>query len=287
MTIDREISEVIQSAVADELPLVLEFREIPESNDGARFELSHGTVHQGFVITGTVGWKSMELEFSPKTYSASIVRFLENVFFNNREITIEAIDCLTPLRGKVEIEANGMSVPAERVAQLPEQWKSLIIRAEFGPTEIRDTTNTINSLVISERLHAFSAMLRMLLPLELVDDTFDLDDKLLGLPEGARITIQVNRYERSRANREACIRIYGTRCLACGFDYEAVYGSAGQGYIQVHHVIPVATFKEARPVNPKTDLIPLCANCHSMAHRREPPYTIDELRVMHNRNIKD
>ena len=33
-------------------------------------------------------------------------------------------------------------------------------------------------------------------------------------------------------------------------------------------------------VDPIKDLAPLCSNCHSMIHRRNPPYTIEELRTL-------
>jgi len=33
-------------------------------------------------------------------------------------------------------------------------------------------------------------------------------------------------------------------------------------------------------LDPVKDLRPICPNCHAMIHRREPPYTIEDLRVM-------
>ena len=34
---------------------------------------------------------------------------------------------------------------------------------------------------------------------------------------------------------------------------------------------------------PWGDLVPLCPNCHAMAHRRRIPYTVAELRAMRSR----
>jgi len=31
-------------------------------------------------------------------------------------------------------------------------------------------------------------------------------------------------------------------------------------------------------VDPATDLRPVCPNCHEMLHKKDPPYTIEELR---------
>jgi HNH endonuclease len=86
--------------------------------------------------------------------------------------------------------------------------------------------------------------------------------------EGARTTVTTSRYERDPQNRVDAIRIHGRRCFACGFDFDSFYGPELAGsYIEVHHVVPISQLG-ARPVDPRTDLVPLCSNCHSMAHRR-------------------
>ncbi len=103
-----------------------------------------------------------------------------------------------------------------------------------------------------------------------------------GLPEGARVRVEVNRYERSPANRAACIARYGTRCLACSFDFRAVYGELGEGYIEVHHHTPVSAMGGSYRVDPVRDLSPVCANCHAMLHRHDPPISIAELREQLN-----
>ncbi len=38
--------------------------------------------------------------------------------------------------------------------------------------------------------------------------------------------------------------------------------------------------RASNPVNPKTDLVPVCPNCHAMLHRRDPPYDVEQLRGM-------
>ena len=65
------------------------------------------------------------------------------------------------------------------------------------------------------------------------------------------------------------------------FSFTEVYGEAiGSGYIQVHHLRPMAKRGARYKVNPLRDLRPVCPNCHAMIHRREPPYTIKELKAM-------
>jgi 5-methylcytosine-specific restriction protein A len=105
-------------------------------------------------------------------------------------------------------------------------------------------------------------------------------ESVAGLPEGALSRIEVNRYERSRLNRAACIELQGSRCLACDFSFRDAYGEIGDGFIQVHHVTPISRIGLNYIVDPLTDLVPLCSNCHSIAHRRDPALSVQEIRAL-------
>lgn len=98
--------------------------------------------------------------------------------------------------------------------------------------------------------------------------------------EGAKKLITVNAYERDPEARRACIRYHGAVCKCCGFDFEEIWGEHGKGFIHVHHVRPLRTLGEGYRINPETDLIPLCPNCHAMIHRgnEAKPLSVDELR---------
>ena len=52
----------------------------------------------------------------------------------------------------------------------------------------------------------------------------------------------------------------------------------GEGFIHVHHIVPLSGLGKSYVVDPINDLRPVCPNCHAMLHKRVPPYTIDELR---------
>lgn len=105
--------------------------------------------------------------------------------------------------------------------------------------------------------------------------------------EGASFEIRVNAYERSVEARRACIRAHGCNCAVCGFDFEDVYGELGEGFIHVHHCIPLATITSSYEVDPETDLVPVCPNCHAMIHRKRN-YTlpVDQLRSILNERSK-
>lgn len=95
--------------------------------------------------------------------------------------------------------------------------------------------------------------------------------------EGAKTEIRSSRYERNELNRQACIRIHGSACKVCGFDFGRTYPQIGDGYIHVHHIEQLSSLKRPRFFNPETDLIPVCPNCHAMLHSRRPPFSPQEL----------
>lgn len=57
-------------------------------------------------------------------------------------------------------------------------------------------------------------------------------------------------------------------CSFCGFDFEKIYGEIGRGFIEAHHIVPVATAGE-REVKIE-DYRAVCSNCHRMIHRIYP-----------------
>ncbi len=96
--------------------------------------------------------------------------------------------------------------------------------------------------------------------------------------EGSPSLVAVNKFERDPSLRAACIDHFGTKCQICSFDFEMVYGELGKDFCHVHHVTPLHSFHEAKRVDPLKDLVPVCANCHAMLHRRSPVLTPSELR---------
>jgi 5-methylcytosine-specific restriction protein A len=101
-----------------------------------------------------------------------------------------------------------------------------------------------------------------------------------GYNEGAKKQVRVNRYERDSKAREACIAVHGLRCAACDLEFEERYGGRGRGFIHVHHLRPLAAVGRPDSVDPRTDLVPVCPNCHAMLHRGERLLSIDELRAI-------
>lgn len=96
--------------------------------------------------------------------------------------------------------------------------------------------------------------------------------------EGAKHSIIVNAYERNMQAREACIKHFGAKCSVCGFQFGDHYGDLFRDYIHVHHLLSLSQIGREYTINPINDLRPVCPNCHSIIHRRNPPYTIEEVK---------
>jgi 5-methylcytosine-specific restriction protein A len=99
-----------------------------------------------------------------------------------------------------------------------------------------------------------------------------------GYVEGAVQEILVNKYERDPKARAKCISIHGLSCHVCEFNFSLAFGAVGEGFIHVHHLVPISDIGQTYTVDPAKDLVPVCPNCHAMLHKRMPPFSIDELR---------
>ena len=101
--------------------------------------------------------------------------------------------------------------------------------------------------------------------------------------EGKQSKRYITVYERDSKLRNAAIAIHGYDCVVCGFNFEKAYGDYAKGFIHIHHIVPVSEFGDSKTVNPQTDLVPVCANCHSIIHRkRDNTLSIEEMKKLIN-----
>lgn len=100
-------------------------------------------------------------------------------------------------------------------------------------------------------------------------------------PEGAKTLVTVNNYERNPQARRVCIEKFGAKCLICGFDFEKVYGKNFKGKIHVHHIKPLSQINKQYDLNPETDLIPVCPNCHMVLHSKgnNDVFTVEQVKM--------
>lgn len=228
-----------------------------------------------FSITATLRFRRLELEFLPGRFAADLLQSMRESGEHGKELFRTLIDECRAQGASVEIAVNG--APQDELSEelWQQDWRRLRISLHRGSLEIGDTEQPDAEIVIPW-LQRFTAAVTSLLPLEEVEDSQLINEE--GLPEGALTRVEVNRYERDRRNRAAALAIHGTDCAACTMNFGETYGDIAAGFIEVHHITPVSDMTPGYRVNPRTDLIPLCPNCHSVAHRKKPPLSVDEIK---------
>jgi 5-methylcytosine-specific restriction enzyme A len=94
------------------------------------------------------------------------------------------------------------------------------------------------------------------------------------------------RIERNRTAARQAKKFHGTRCQACDLDFGERYGEIGNGFIEAHHLRPIATLEEGVPVDydVAADFAVLCSNCHRMIHRSFDPSDLLKFRAIINDN---
>lgn len=267
----------LEDGVRRKLPVGFEFQELPADRDGERFALSCQGDGWSAVVTATIRWRALEVSYAPHGWAGYLVRHAEEHL--RKENTEEFLKRtgLEAVRGRLSLLVDDRVLHFSDRTQWLKDWRSLEVRVSFPPFVARDASGAPNVAELQPRMQAVLGLVGALVP-ALNLGPF-ADDKLEGVPDGAKTQITVNRYERDPANRAACIAALGSACKVCGFDFGRVYGPIGVGFIHVHHLDPVAQLGGPRRIDPAKDLVPVCPNCHAMLHRRTPPFAIDELKL--------
>ncbi|MBP2267044.1 5-methylcytosine-specific restriction protein A [Pseudarthrobacter sp. PvP004] len=238
---------------------------------GAR--LAAAEAGRGLVIALSRTMTSAAATVMPEEFAGSLVRQLGRWAQDNPDAWLGAIEEISTQDVTLTITVNHeiLDDPREPPGGLwrafgIECWARIPART---PEEITRSLITVASPALALALNGF-----------LEDDEVTELPSVEPLPEGALTTVKVNRYERNPVNRLRCISHYGVECWACGLNFGELYGPPAAGYIEVHHRIPVSTMGDGYLVDPIRDLVPLCSNCHSAAHRRNPPYEPSEIREL-------
>ena len=241
-------------------------------------DLEEGNV---FAIIVSRTARQVEASFKADNFAGFLIRKMSQVDMSAKGTFHVLLEQARKDVDHIYLEVNGSSVEALPESGAPWTGFGLDVTCRLPGTKPSEAA------LMDVALKVASICMTLVLSLLAVEtaSTGELD-AIQGLPEGARIRVEVNRYERSPVNRAACIQYYGATCLACGFDFKAFYGELGEGYIHVHHKTPVSQMNDSYFVNPVTDLVPVCANCHAMVHRHDPPMPVEDLRSLVNSRRK-
>jgi len=184
---------------------------------------------------------------------------------------------------EVDFHSNGAIIPLNEISANNKIGR-ISIKAKLRLKQIPERDNFEEYLCA---IRDFTGLCILpLIPKSEFGETFS-NELELGLPEGAQTSVIVNKYERSPKNRAACLAHYGYKCYICNFDFGSFYGKFADSYIHVHHIIPVSEIGSDYLINPISDLIPLCPNCHAAIHISNPAKTPDELKeiIVNLRNL--
>jgi 5-methylcytosine-specific restriction protein A len=251
--------------------------EARKDADGLRAEFRPADLPRtrGFSVSILIGWRTVEVNFAPATYGRQVLSAMALADQEKRSVFHTFIQAAINAGAEVTFQINGQNPGTSVTDAWPTDWTSLTFGFSKGPMTIDGSRpEVVQGLALAWTSRMLGSVLA-LMPLEAIEQP------PAGEAEGGGYQALITRYERSTLNRQACMDFHGLTCKVCGFDFEKVYGPIGEGYIEVHHVESLARLAPGTILNPVIDLVPLCSNCHSMAHKRRPvPYTVEELKAI-------
>jgi 5-methylcytosine-specific restriction enzyme A len=234
--------------------------------------------NESFKIQIILGWRSVEAVFVPGKFAANLIRDMGDADKDQRAAFCALAGSILESNSTLNMRINGAPANPCESSAWPAAWSQLELRLRSQPMSTDTDLSQLDESACYTRDWAekMLSLVITLLPLEEESDQGE-EGIVQGRPEGASKRQEITKYERSRPNRSACIAIHGVQCQVCNLDFAIEYGSIGEGFINVHHTVPVSKLGDGYIINPAVDLIPVCPNCHAMLHRKDPPYTVEEL----------
>ena len=109
----------------------------------------------------------------------------------------------------------------------------------------------------------------------------DIDDKEKIIMEKRTYRCH-RRIERSSNYAKEVKKVHGLQCECCNLDFGKQYGEIGEGFIEVHHMIPLSSLtpESYKAYNIEKDFAVLCPNCHRMIHRLPDPSDLETLKKL-------
>lgn len=216
------------------------------------------------------------IDFIPEKYSASLITDMSKASADKKLLFTEFAVLLEQKKlAHIDFMINSIKYNPSAPDTWPSDWRSLSCRITRSPVSGDDEEFNVVTLT-TEWAGNVLGMFLSLMHVVPVDN--DIPKSVTGYNEGKAYIVESTRYERNPLNRQLCIASKGYTCSVCGFNFFVTYGDIGSGFIEVHHIEPLSRMEKERVIDPIMDLIPVCSNCHSMLHRRKPPFLPEELR---------
>lgn len=206
------------------------------------------------------------VEIEPEKYAAALMGKIDQSSPEKRNSFCKLWETIGTKR--IQIRVNESPITPAEFRQKNSTWSKFSLRYSKAPY-FDPEKSTANAAVCETVVNLCALML------SLIEYTIQ---GIEGYEEGREQVVRVTKHERNPINRRLCLAVKGYTCAVCGLEFEKVYGEIGKGFIEVHHSVPVSMMEDGHVVDPIAELYPLCSNCHSMVHRKNPPYTIEELK---------
>lgn len=217
------------------------------------------------------------LEVTPQRFALASLEEISNSSKEQRLNSSLFAKAMLDDSAKIDLTINGNIVDHLDYNSWPQKWDNYSCRITKIPISSHGAVEENPDIVI----HWVSRALGMFISLHNV-----VTEECQYEKEGTQYEAKVRKYERSRINRELCLLKHGHCCCVCGMNFEDSYGIIGKNFIHVHHVVPVSQLGGSYVIDPTTDLVPVCPNCHAMLHRQNPPLTPEQLIEIRKHNAK-
>lgn len=216
------------------------------------------------------------VEIRPQRHGGELLYEISKASTDQRKRFFDYLHMLEEKHAKIQFLVNGSNL--KTIEQWPETWRNLECRiTKVPPTDENDDFDEFQ--VISEwMIHSICLMFATLTITNIEEGPSMACET--GYAEGNTYQTTTIRYERNPINRELCLARKGYKCNICKFDFKEKYGQIGQHFIEVHHITPISQMGSNYKIDINRDLIPVCANCHAMLHKKNPPYMPKELEAI-------
>lgn len=269
----NDYTEILRNSLQNEFSMAFDVRRYHSGGEEHYVFCPHNDGKELFNVDVHIANNiRIVLELTPQLHAASMLYDMEHASDEKKQMFVSYATALEKKGAKLSLTINGSPVTPKDLNAGVSNWRNLTLRVTKAPVIDEDDDN--RGQVICEWSIMVTCMVLSLL------EVVEITDEVEGKEEGNKYEVKANKYERNPLNRRLCLAIKGYRCSICGFDFEMKYGAIGHNFIHVHHIIPVSKMGPGYKVNPAVDLIPVCPNCHAMLHRKDPPYTPEEILEM-------
>jgi 5-methylcytosine-specific restriction protein A len=228
--------------------------------------------HDGFSVEIRTSWRTAEVRFSPGKFARPLLDRM-GAAGPEAQAAFSALASAATKQGKLIFRVNGTDLNPQRPSDWPSNWRSLelllkrqgVVFEELPPGKIKQLLGNV-----------IAPLFGMCIALIGIEDV----DADASASEGDAREILSRRYERRPVNREICLSVRGQRCFCCNIDFGEVYGAFADGYIEIHHTTPASEMGPGYKINPVTELVPVCSNCHSVIHLTKPARNVNEVKAI-------